>query len=247
MRLVFDMETRDPDDILTLCLLCDHPAVWLSAVTLNPGTMAQVGIVREVLRRAGQRAIPIGVRTPDADRDVVSPFHYAWLGKVSVSQADAVAHEILADVFTRYPETVLLTGAPLHNLRLLLRQHSGITISRWVAQGGFAGDNVVPVQYRLTKFTGMDTCVTYNFNGDKKATLLALETPQIKRRELVSKNVTHGVAWDRQLHTQVGERLAQARVGLSLGHQAMEVYLRTHPRASGCTIRSRPAWLLIRR
>ena len=35
VRIVFDMETRDPDDVLALCLLCDHPAVELGAVTLN--------------------------------------------------------------------------------------------------------------------------------------------------------------------------------------------------------------------
>jgi hypothetical protein len=33
----FDMETEDPDDALTLCVLATHPAVRLAAVTVNHG------------------------------------------------------------------------------------------------------------------------------------------------------------------------------------------------------------------
>ena len=45
------METRDPDDVLTLCLLATHPGIRLIAVTVNPGTAQQLGVVREVLGR----------------------------------------------------------------------------------------------------------------------------------------------------------------------------------------------------
>lgn len=44
--VVSDMETRDPDDILTLCLIATHPRARLTAVTVNPGTPAQIGVVR---------------------------------------------------------------------------------------------------------------------------------------------------------------------------------------------------------
>jgi hypothetical protein len=42
-------------------------------------------------------------------------------------------------------------------------------IERWVAQGGFAGDNIVPPEYRLKKFEGKIYCPTFNFGGDSKA------------------------------------------------------------------------------
>ena len=34
--VVFDMETGDPDDFFTLCLLTAHPKVNLRAVTVTP-------------------------------------------------------------------------------------------------------------------------------------------------------------------------------------------------------------------
>lgn len=44
-------------------------------------------------------------------------------------------------------------------------------IERWVAQGGFAGDNIVPPQYRLKKFDGKIFCPTFNFGGDSRAAM----------------------------------------------------------------------------
>ena len=44
--MVFDMETKDPDDFITLVFLLGHPDVNLKAVTLVPGTPHQVGLVR---------------------------------------------------------------------------------------------------------------------------------------------------------------------------------------------------------
>ena len=37
INLSFDMETADPDDVLTLCLLSHHPKVNLVSTTITPG------------------------------------------------------------------------------------------------------------------------------------------------------------------------------------------------------------------
>ena len=225
MRVVFDMETRDPDDVLALCLLAGHPRVRLAAVTVNPGTGAQVGVVRQVLRRLGNDA-PVGARDPDSDRDVVSAFHPEWLGEVPAAKPDAIAHDLLADVLTE--DTTLVTGAPLHNLRLLLTRHPAVDVRRWVAQGGFAGDNVVPAAHRLAKFAGTTTQESYNFGHDAKGALLALGSPRVRERLLVAKNVTHGVAWDPALQARLTAR-ADLTAGARLAVQAMDVYLRERP------------------
>lgn len=227
IRVAFDMETRDPDDVLTLCLLATHPDVTLAAVTVTPGTPPQLGVVRALLARLGV-TVPIGAREPRSPVDAVSPFHRIWLGDLPPAAPDGVAHEILAAALHADPATVLLTGAPLHDLRLLLRHHPDAVLCRWVAQGGFAGDDVVPPELQLAKFAGRSMCESFNFGGDRKGTLAALASPRIARRELVAKNVTHGIAWDRALHT----RIAGARgltPGVTTMWEAMDCYLAEHP------------------
>jgi pyrimidine-specific ribonucleoside hydrolase len=225
--VVFDMETRDPDDALTLCLLATHPRVALAAVTVNPGTPQQLAVVRDILRRLA-RSLPVGARDPASKADAVSAFHPAWLGALPVASADGVAHAIIAGALAADPDTVLLTGAPLHNLRHLLREHPTVALRRWVAQGGFAGDNLVPPERRLAKFDGRTTCESFNFGGDKKATLAALASPRIARRDLVAKNVTHGVAWDAALQARL-LAAPDLHPGAALAREAMAVYLREHP------------------
>ncbi|WP_254614578.1 nucleoside hydrolase [Myxococcus sp. CA056] len=222
------METSDPDDALTLCLLATHPAVALRAVTVTPGTLAQVGMVRHLLARAGRSDVPVGARNPAAEKESLSAFHTQWLGQLPPSTPDALAHEVLALVLGRFPEATLLTGAPLQNLRLLLELHPDIKLHRWVAQGGFAGDNVVPPEHRLPKFEGRRTCPTFNFNGDPKGALLALSSDRVGRRELVSKNVTHGLAYDGPFHERM-RPYASTTPGLGLIFEAMERYLAQRP------------------
>jgi len=200
--VAFDMETRDPDDVLALCLLATHPAIELAAVTVTPGTRQQLGLVRTILELC-ERKVPIGARNPASAAAAVSQFHQDWLGKLPESDPDARAYDLLAAQFMAVPETVLLTGAPLHNLRLLLLNHPRVQISRWVAQGGFAGEPLSPLEYQLSKFAGQTARESFNFGGDKKATLSALASSNIACRQLVSKNVTHGVAWDALFQSRV--------------------------------------------
>lgn len=228
LDIAFDMETRDPDDALALCLLACHPDVVLRAVTVNPGTPAQVGVVRQLLLRAGKPHLAVGARNPTSHREHVSEFHHEWLGEVAKVEPEWIAHELLAETFATHPDAVLVTGAPLHNLRLLLNRHPDVAIARWVAQGGFAGDAVVPPEHRLDKFAGIDTCPTFNFNGDKKAALQALASERISRRDLVSKNVTHGLVYDRAFHRRLGP-LRNNTPGLALIYEAMECYLAMRP------------------
>ncbi|WP_436770970.1 nucleoside hydrolase [Yinghuangia sp. YIM S09857] len=225
--VVFDMETRDPDDALTLCLLATHPRARLAAVTVNPGTPAQLAVVRELLGRLGVE-VPVGARYVDSPADAVSSFHHDWLGALPPTRSDGPAHEILAAVLAAEAGTVVLTGAPLHNLRQLLAQHEDVAVRRWVAQGGFAGDNLVPKEHRLEKFSGRTTCESFNFGGDKRAALAALASDRIVHRDLVSKNVTHGITWDADLQERLGVATDLTR-GVQLAREGMAVYLAQRP------------------
>lgn len=228
MEILFDMETRDPDDFFALCFLLSHPAAQLRAVTVNPGSAEQVGLIREVLERLGRSDIPVGARNPNTTAEAVSEFHYAFLGRPPRLNPDAVAHELLAEMLTKHADAVFLTGAPLHNARHLLRNHPSVEIRRWVGQGGFAGDNLVPPEHQLPKFAGLQTCVTRNLSADVKGALAMLTSEHVLKRELVSKNVCHGVRYDRAMHRRV-ESYRDATPGLTMIYEGMECYLRESP------------------
>ncbi|NUP47817.1 MAG: nucleoside hydrolase [Catenulispora sp.] len=221
MPIALDMETGDPDDVFTLCALATHPWARLVAVTVMPGTDEQVGIVKHLLDRLGV-SVPVGAYRPGTEGNPVSGFHRRWLGKVPPREPDAEAWQLLRDVFAD-EDTTLLTGAPLKNPGMLLEQNPDVRIARWVAQGGFAGDSVVPPEHRLAKFEGRETCGTYNFNGAPEAALKLLESPHIGERVLVSKNVCHGVVYDSAMHAALSAR--QLTPGMALVRQGMDVYL----------------------
>lgn len=62
MKFVFDMETADPDDVMTLCMLATHPRVNLQAITVSPGGPDQVGLIKHILKLLNLE-IPVGAGT----------------------------------------------------------------------------------------------------------------------------------------------------------------------------------------
>lgn len=224
LDLVLDMETSDPDDFLTLLLLLGHPRVRLRGVTLTPGTPAQVGLVRRALSWFGAD-LPVGAFNLDHGKDCVSAWHHQAFGAAPLSRDAAPGPELLRELCDE--GTTLLTGAPLRNLGAALRA-GGLRLGRLVAQGGFAGEGVVPPERQLAKFRGRVTCPTFNLNGDPAAALAALAAPEIGARRFVSKNVCHGVVYDAALHQRVAAVRERSR-SLALIHQGMEHYLRKRP------------------
>lgn len=226
LRLIFDMETQDPDDVLTLCLIATHPNVDLRAVTVFPGGKDQVGVVRHILTRLGRQSVPVGAGQPKKVAARVSEFHYRWLGKIEPAEADAPAAEVILEAI-RHGAADLLTGAPLTNVHSALQQHAGGRfLWTWTCQGGFAGDNVVPPEHRLPKFNGRETCPTFNLNGDVEAARTLIQTERIRYKKFVTKNVCHGVFYDRAMHDRLP---SGAHAGLDLLKEGMEVYFQRQP------------------
>ena len=186
----FDMETADPDDSMTLAILATHPKVHLASVSVHPGGTDQIGIVRHILRILDREDIRIGAGTPKSIASRVSGFHINWVGHFEHSEADDTAANIMAETLQKYPGCTLLTGAALTNPHALY-EATGIFFDRWFCQGGFAGDNIIPKEYRLEKFDGMITCPTFNLNGNPLAAEALLALPLTERR-MISKNVCHG-------------------------------------------------------
>lgn len=209
---VFDMETSDPDDFLTLLLLLGHPAVDLRAVTVTPGTREQVGLVRWALERLG-RDIPVGAFDLTHGKDCVSAWHYAAYGMPKAEGDAEEGWEVLRR--TLGPGVTLVTGAPLKNLGRLLREGGDAPLGSLFIQGGFAGEGVVPSERQLHKFKGRATCPSFNLNGDPRSALDVLaHRGRFSDLRFVSKNVCHGVMYDDAFH--IGAILAQAE---ACGHR----------------------------
>ncbi len=206
IKVAFDMETSDPDDVCALLFLCYHPQIELEAVTVTPGTKDQIGLVKGLLNTLYNfnYKIPVGSRKPDHPKDCVSGF-FRKNYEILPAEPDGLGWEVLANFFRKNKDGVLLTGASLGNPAEMLRQTEAedLCISRWVGQGGFAGDSVVPPEHRLKKFEGKETCPTFNFNGDVPGAKLMLATDRIGRKELVSKNVCHGVIYNKAMHEEM--------------------------------------------
>lgn len=220
----FDTETGDPDDLCTLLLLIAHPEYRLRSVSVTPGTNEQVGMIKSVLQRCGVGHIPVGSAVPGYDKNCVSKFYYDWLGLFEGMPPDLDSSSLLLQSLQKWPELTLVTGAPLKGFKNLSET---LPIHRWVAQGGFAGDRVVPVEFRLDKFAGMDTCPTYNFNGDVQTAFKLLQNPNIGERILVSKNVCHGMVYDRTFHQEM-LKMKGIHPAWELLLRGMGIYLERH-------------------
>lgn len=229
MNVVFDMETSDPDDFLTLCFLGAHPKVNLVAVTITPGTQEQVGLVKWALKNViGDNDLPIGVFDLNREDGCVSEFHYKIGHSPTKIKVDTSGADVLYNAFTKFPDVTLLTGGPLKNLHQLLLKYPDVKIPRWVAQGGFAGDSLVPPEHRLAKFTGRETCPTFNFNGDPKGALLAFASNNFGKKVLVSKNVCHGTLYDEYFHQRYCD-IKDTNRGTKIISSTMGIYLTRHP------------------
>ncbi|XOV87622.1 MAG: nucleoside hydrolase [Pseudomonadota bacterium] len=221
ISMVFDMETQDPDDFLTLLLLLGHPDVDLKAITVTPGTPQQIGVVRHALKWFAREYIPVGAFNLEHPKECVSAWHYKVFGDIPPSFDAERGGDLLHEVCG--PQTTLVTGAPLKNLGQAI-QKPNFTLGRWVAQGGFAGEGVVPAAKQLPKFSGLATCPTFNLNGDPKSALAALAHPGIELRHFVSKNVCHRVYYDQSMHEAI-RPLKDRSLSLQKIWQGMDSYL----------------------
>ena len=226
LDVIIDMETQDPDDYFMLCFLAGHPNVNVRAVTANHGSDEQCGLIRHILNILlpdRSKLISIGSRIPNyKGKSCVSAFHHNLLGEWKPYVPDGRAADVINCERIVYPNLIIITGAALHNPYDALLELSSVPLSMWFGQGGFAGDNIAPVY--CPRFKGMETVQTYNFNGGIPQALFMLKTDLIKKRYLVSKNVTHAVFYDKKLHAQV-ESHKNANPGIRMVYDGMDFYL----------------------
>lgn len=230
-NIILNLETADPDDIFTLCFLSHHPEVNLVGITIAPGSMQQVALVKDILHLLDlDKKIPVGVKNPDHPKSCVSEFHNKWLGMERTFtewEHDGLGQNVIAEAVKNHKNVQVVSGAALSCVSSYLKEHKG-QFEEIVVQGGFAGDQVVPEEFQLEKFKGRNTCPSFNLNADIPAALHIIETNQIKKKTFVSKNVCHGVIYDQTMHERIKPH-RHNNPGISLLVDGMEFYLKNKP------------------
>lgn len=232
---LFDMESNDPDDFLTLVLLLGHPEVDLRSVTITPGTREQVGLVRQVLTMFDRSDVRVGAADLDYKGDCISVWHYNAFPDLRREESSLaeVGHELLDELFV--PGTTLVCGAALRNLGGMLEHGRGIPRGRLFVQGGFAGEGVVPPEKQLDKFKGRVSCPSFNLDGDKASVRRVIESVEMfEDLRFVSKNVCHGILFNQDMRDDCARLVSSStpahELSWALIMQGMDFYLQKKPR-----------------
>ena len=223
-KIFMDIETGDPDDILTLIYCLGIDEFEIVGITIFPGSARQIQLVKFILNRFNLD-IPIGLYDYEKKYEPGKWYTKAFgrIPKIATKAVDA--YKLMLAICDE--DTILYTGGPNKNLGKAL-QNGELKIKAWFAQGGFAGDNIVPEEYILPKFKGKQTCATWNFGGLVKETKLALSSKNIPIRYLCSKNVCHSILYDDKMHAIFKtyldtneDNMSQKYLSIKLFYQAM--------------------------
>lgn len=196
MDIIFDMETGDPDDLITLIMLLLNPDANLKAVTCYQGSPLQIGMIKHVLKIAN-KDIPVGGWNPDEPSEI-SPFYQKVIGKWNYEKAEFTPVEVFQDNCTK--DTYVLTGAPLTNLQFVLHKLRDLEISNMVTQGGYLGSMV---KETLPKFKDIKEIRTYNLSTDINAFSAVNTSIRIKQQTYVTKDLCHGFMYTPEIHSKI--------------------------------------------
>lgn len=197
MNVLFDMETGDPDDLITLLMLLANPDVELSAITCWQGSPIQIGLINHVLNLANL-SIPVGGLNQDEPKEL-SPYYKDTVGSWSVALATQTPTQVISQTLRDNPDTHILTGAPLTNLGDFLSSQSQV-IQSMTTQGGFLG-SLVPNP--LEKFKDKKAIRTYNLTNDTDAFDLVNYSEKILNLTFVTKDLCHGFMYTPEIHKTI--------------------------------------------
>ncbi len=196
-NIIFDMETGDPDDLITLLMLLNNPDVNLKAVTCYEGSPLQIGLIEHVINLSG-KSIPVaGWNSQEKE---LNPYYYEVLGKWNKKESFKNPVELLNEFLTE--DTLLLTGAPLTNIATYIQSNPNKTIGKMTTQGGYLG-NLIPEEKRLDKFKNRTAIRTYNLTNDTDAFNTVNYSNQIQEITYVTKDLCHGFLYTPEIHQDI--------------------------------------------
>lgn len=201
MDVIFDMETGDPDDLITLLLLLNNSDVQLRGITCYQGSPVQIGLIQYVLNLSGNSHIPVGGWNTQEPSEL-SPYYTSVIGQWKVENASKTPVKVFESVFNSYPDVNVLTGAPLSNIAIILNEIPKLKIKNMITQGGYLGNLVSPEQ-QLAKFKGKNAFRTYNLGNDVEAFEKVNSSDKIEKLTYVTKDLCHGFMYTPEIHKNI--------------------------------------------
>lgn len=196
-NVIFDMETGDPDDLITLLMLLNNPDINLKAVTCYEGSPVQIGLIEHVISLS-EKNIPVAGW--NSENKELNNYYAEVVGTWKPSFAKINPVELLTKELTE--DTYLLTGAPLTNIAAFLNKNPDRVIEYMTTQGGYLGD-LVPEEKRLEKFKNRKSIRTYNLTSDTDAFNTVNYSTQIVDLTYVTKDLCHGFLYLPEIHDKI--------------------------------------------
>lgn len=196
-NVIFDMETGDPDDLITLLMLLNNPDINLKAVTCYEGSPVQIGLIEHVIGLSGKK---VPVSGWNSENKELNNYYAEVVGTWEPKSSKITPVELLTQELTE--DTYLLTGAPLTNIAAFLKQNPDKLIEKMTTQGGYLGD-LVPEEKRLEKFKNRKSIRTYNLTNDTDAFSTINYSDQIVDLTYVTKDLCHGFLYLPEIHETI--------------------------------------------
>jgi inosine-uridine nucleoside N-ribohydrolase len=199
-KLIIEIETGDIDDTLALIYALKQSSFDIKCIIVLPGSPQQIGLVQKIVDEHASYHIPIGVEKLDG-RSKLSPIYRRVYGDFKDQICDKLGEDLTIELCQKYPnEIIFVSLGPPKTLSISLQKDHQIRIQTWVAQGDFA---VVDEDKILPKFKGMKECPTWNLGGACKQAEYLLKCDRIGRRYFISKNVCHGILYNKEIHKEL--------------------------------------------
>lgn len=238
---------HDPDDCFAICYL-QSVGVNIRAIVVAEGDPHQVTLAKMFCKEFGLD-IPVGAVSLEradpkvyegsfegADVQSYVDFHHRLLkhyGYSSYQKADGLGYEIIKETYSKYPDSEFFIIGPAKNTGKFIDVYGeslrNCPIKQVTFQGGFLGYDLhkYPCK-RLPKFAGKVTCPTWNLNGAIKQTQSIIDCPHIDNIRFISKNVCHGIIYDKNIHDLVKAVDTKNRAD-EMFLKGMDMYLERHP------------------
>ena len=191
--IVMELETGDPDDILALLFILEHPRAQLKAIVMSPGSPDQIGLIKHLFTKYHHPDIPVGAFNLHHPKPTVSAWHYKTFGHFESSRDAVDGAALILEHCT--PDTTMLCCGPMRNLGKAIQvaeeAHSDFALANVVIQGGFVGSNIVPQSVALDKFKDKEMVPSWNLDAALQDTLRILRSPRCSQIRLVCAYVPH--------------------------------------------------------